>query len=481
MKTILAAIVFCMSSWAFADTTTGGVNWLDPLTYQKPAFVPITVPNCGGATPNYFVDIGSGSGTTCSSGSPCALTGLGGKPGMSGGPACVWLRGTGGNIQIFSPSLNYFGSAGNEILFQRWPGQTAPVFQNSGNQTLDGTGGKIHHWIFDGGPNMEITIKTTNSNSNIGVRANAPNITFYRTQFTCNNNQGGELIMTTAAGVDNLSIINSEFYDCDSGTGGLQQSAVYMAGDVCNGVSGYSNFLFQNNIVRNMGGEGLELNPRVDSPGATVTGSAFHDIGYNTCNSSWNCRDVITVDSCGGTPSAVVISNNLMWDISASCVWAKAGDVKIYNNTCYDFGKRLGSGTGGTIAQIEGISVGSSGNAGNVTIKNNIIYAPLGTDPFDASFAGADHNLCGSGKSCGTSTRVYSASTFVSTTENASTYLTIGSSSEAKDNGTSLPSIATDYFGTSRPQAGTYDIGAMEFSSGVVCAAPCVRLPIRLQ
>ena len=39
------AALFAVSSSAFAAQTTGGVNWIDPLSYQKPQFIPITVPD----------------------------------------------------------------------------------------------------------------------------------------------------------------------------------------------------------------------------------------------------------------------------------------------------------------------------------------------------------------------------------------------------------------------------------------------------
>lgn len=407
MRTLYIAFFLALSSLAHADQTTGGVNWLDTLGYAKPKFVSITVPSCGGATPNYFVDLASGSGTTCSSGSPCALASLTGKSGMLGGPACVFLRGVGGCPQDVN---NIHGSVGSEIYFQAWPGQTKPVFQCNAPNNL-GFNAPISNLIFDGGPNLDITFKTVNDNGTNGVamRVNANNITIYRVQGTCGNNQGQEIFMTTVAGVANFKVINSEFYDCNAGTGGIQQSAVYMAGDVCNGVASYSDFIFQNNIVRNMGGEGMELNPRAASPRATISGNAFHNIGYNTCtDTAWRCRPAITVDSCGGTPSAVKIQNNLMWDIAASCAWTKSGDTLFANNTCYDYGKQQNhDGTGGNVASVEGVAVGNSGNAGNVTVRNNTIYSPLGKDPLDNAGFIADHNLCGSGKSCGTSSKVW--------------------------------------------------------------------------
>ena len=58
---LLVAVLMCCGAGAVqADQTTGGVSWLDPLAYQKPFFVPITIPTI--AT-NYYIDMTSGSNT----------------------------------------------------------------------------------------------------------------------------------------------------------------------------------------------------------------------------------------------------------------------------------------------------------------------------------------------------------------------------------------------------------------------------------
>src|SRR5690349_112310 len=89
--TVIAALL-PMSS-AMADQTTGGVNWLDPLAYRKPAFVPITVP--GTAVATYYIDGSSGTdGGACSQSSPCKyFSNLCGKTGMTGGPVFVYIKG----------------------------------------------------------------------------------------------------------------------------------------------------------------------------------------------------------------------------------------------------------------------------------------------------------------------------------------------------------------------------------------------------
>jgi hypothetical protein len=483
--TVIAALL-PMSS-AIADQTTGGVNWLDPLAYRKPAFVSITVPSSAVAT--YYIDGGGGSdGGACSQSNPCKyLANLCGKAGMTGGPVFVYIKGNVGSSSgnYLYQLTNCYGSQGSEIYVRPWPGFTASLV-STGNNLIGAASSAdaspyAHDWIFDGGPNMGITVVVPGGTdpANIGIRLNAVRFTFYRMRFTCNKGNGGEGIETTAAGVAGLRVINSEFYDC-RGASGLQQSAVYMAGDVCNGSASYSNFLFQNNIVRNMGGEGVELNPRQDSPGAVIEGNAFHDIGYNTCTSTWNCRPAITVSSCGGTPSGVQISNNLMWNISAGCVWAKAGDIAIYNNTCYDYGKQQnGDGTGGTIAQSEGIAIGSSNNGGNVTTRNNIIFSVVGKNPFDSSSLAmkASNNICAAGKSCGASSVAWTNSIVLSTAENNASFLKIDTSSAGAGAGVNLFSggVALDYAGVPRLSAGLFDIGAFLINGGL-SAPPNLRV-----
>jgi hypothetical protein len=255
---------------------------------------------------------------------------------------------------------------------------------------------------------------------------------------------------------DHVSFINNEFYGCDAT--GDQSSALYVGpGDG----GGYTNLLFQNNIVRDFFGEGIEVNPRVTSSNATFIGNAIHNVGKGTCGGAWLCRPAITVAiQSGGGNNATVIANNLIWDVASSCIWARGGgspSAAIYNNSCYDYGKGGGPNPQG----ISGYS-----NGGQATIRNNIIYAPNGTAPFDGSPFVASNNICGSGKSCGSSSPVWSANTTLSTNENSTTFLQPGSGSEARNTGVTVPGVTTSYWGTVRPQESAYDIGAFEYGGG---------------
>jgi hypothetical protein len=352
-------------------------------------------------------------------------------------------------------------------------GCTATITSPNSNNL---TGSNVHHWIFDGGPDMGIKFVTANDNSNIAMRVNSNNHTFYRVQGTCNNNQGGEIFMTSNGQATGLTVINSEFYDC-AGGGGIQQSAVYMGGSGCNdNASGFTNFTFQNSIIRHMGGEGIELNPRTDSVGATISGNAFHDIGKQTCSGSWDCRPGVTIDgpSCGGSSSNVKVSNNLMFDIGGSCIWSKGGGTgsEYDNNTCYNYGQMAGSGV-----CVEGICGGTT-----AVVKNNIIYAPNGRNPFSGASFSSSNNLCGSGESCGTSSKTWSSATVISTSQADPNFLRIASTSEAANTGVNLfaAGITVDYAGIPRLSTGAYDIGAFNEGTGSSLTPPAAPATVHI-
>src|SRR5262249_54702211 len=133
---------------------------------------------------------------------------------------------------------------------------------------------------------------------------------------------------------NHVYFINNEFYGC--GATGDQTSAVYVGPG--NG-GGYTDFVFQNNIVRDFFGEGIEINPRVTSTGITIVGNAFYNVGKGTCATPWNCRPGITMSvQSGGGNNSTVIANNVIWDTGSGCIWDRGGGTPnpiIANNTCY--------------------------------------------------------------------------------------------------------------------------------------------------
>lgn len=453
------------------------VNWLDPLGYEKPRPVTLNKPSEASVANKYWIDLSSGSGSTCSQSSPCrSFDDVLGKPGTNGGPAIIYVKGTGG-MSWFQDNIRGSGDADcrvtrcdSWILIRTWPAGspgcssecTATITGNSNMSSPNGVG----YIMFDGGPDLKIRF---DSNAGGGTYANhiiAHDVIVYRTQMYCTgaNRQLGWSVGDTSVASD-IYFINNEFYGCANT--GDQASAVYV-GPGSGG--GYSNFVFQNNIVRDFFGEGLEVNPRVTSSGATIIGNAFHNIGKGTCSTSWQCRPAIVMSiQSGGGNNSTLIANNLMWDLGSGCVWDRGGGsprALIANNTCYDYGK--GSDGGGP--NPEGISGYS--DSGSATVRNNIIVAPNGTAPFDGSSFTASNNLCASGKTCGGGGIIWSALTVLSSDPRTDAFMTIAANSPAVDAGMAISSVTTSYAGVARPDGGGYDIGAFEQGEGTGAARP---------
>jgi hypothetical protein len=456
-------------------TLTGAVatvNWLDTSLYQKPAPVDLNKPNEATVSNKYWIDLSSGSGSTCSQSSPCkSFDDVLGKPGTTGGPAVIYVKGT-GSMSWFSDNINGSGNAdcrttacSNWILIRTWPAgspgcATECTATITGNSNINSPSG-VHHVMFDGGPDLKIRF---DSNAGTATYANhiiADYVIVYRTQTFCTgaNRQLGWSVGDTSVS-NHVYFINNEFYGC--GSTGDQVSAVYV-GPGSGG--GYTDFVFQNNIVRDFFGEGIEINPRVTSTGLTIVGNAIYNVGKGTCATAWNCRPGITVGiQSGGGNNSTMIANNLIWDTGSSCVWDRGGGTPkplIYNNTCYDYAK----GSGGGDPNPEGIS--SYQDGGTATVRNNIIYAPNGTNPLDGSPFTASNNLCGSGKSCGSGSQVWSVNSVLSVLQGATGFLQIGSASEARNHGITVSGITTSYNSVARPQESVFDIGAFEYGGGV--------------
>ena len=144
---------------------------------------------------------------------------------------------------------------------------------------------------------------------------------------------------------------------------------------------------------------------------------------------------------------------------------------QIINNTCYDYGKGPG------VVNPEGVSGYTDG--GSATIKNNIFYSPKGVNPFDGSSFDASHNICASGKSCGSSSKTWSANTVLSTDPNSASFLMIASTSEARDAGTTV-SVTTSYGGGTRPKDAGFDIGAFEVGGQSLTLPPQAPSNVRI-
>jgi hypothetical protein len=460
IKVLCAAVVLCYTGLAAA-----AVNWLDPLSYQKPAPVSVNEPNESTVTNKYWVDLSSGSGTTCSQASPCgSIRDTEGKPGTTGGPAIIYVKGTGG-VSLYNDT--FFGSGdadcrsascGNWILIRNWPAGSPGCPSEcsatiTGNSNMNSPTG-VSHVIIDGGPNLKIAFNSNGAASTYGMNLMANYLVIYRTQTYCT---GSNRQLAWAVGgfapSNHVHFINNEFYGCANT--GDQSSAIY-AGPGSGG--GYNDLVIQNNIIRQFYGEGIEINPRVTSTGLSIIGNAIHDVGAGTCGASWQCRPGVTVSiQSGGGNNSTVLENNLIWNTASSCVWDRGGGSPvplIANNTCYNYG--IGSGGGGPVPQ--GIS--GYGNGGTAKVENNIIYSPNGSAPFDGSAYSATNNLCASGHSCGNAQQTWSATTVKSTAATSPDFMTISSGSPAVGTGLVLTALTTSYGGGTRTST-SFDIGAL--------------------
>ena len=116
-------------------------------------------------------------------------------------------------------------------------------------------------------------------------------------------------------------------------------------------------------------------------------------------------------------------------------------NIKLYNNTCHD------------------VTTGIENNSGvsGLESKNNIFSSVSSIITDAGSGTVQSNNLC---PSAGTGCSVTGSPSFV----NPGTDFSLQSGSTARDAGTDLSAtLTTDYIGTSRPQNGTFDIGAYEY------------------
>jgi hypothetical protein len=442
-----------------AASAAAQVNWLDPLQYQKPAFVPVTLPD-EASTPNkYYVDFQSGSGTACTQASPCnSVDAVLGKPGTTGGPAYIYLRGTGSLFLYLSKSL--YGSAGNEVVIKPWG--SSLVTLNGQNAFEPDSAHRLSYIVIDGGPNLGISMTAPNSEfvpalsfNNAYDNDQMSHITVYRTRISSGTAAGN--LLTIQGVTSYLSFINNEFYNSNPNDG--RQHQIYPSANG-GGNSRMVHLYFRNNIIRDIGGDGIEFNLRnsnaaLEIDDAIVEGNAFHNIGKQTCSVSWGCRPAITLanQQDGINWGAVTIRNNLIWDTGEGAVRTWAGNPLIVDNTVFDWGK---GGTGYSWAFY-----GYSGD-GSGTIRNNLMYSPAGKNPFDGSPFVASNNLCASGKSCGSASQTWSANTVLSIDPNNAGFMQLAANSEARNNGLAISTITSDYAGKSRPP---YDIGAFIYGS----------------
>jgi hypothetical protein len=174
------------------------------------------------------------------------------------------------------------------------------------------------------------------------------------------------------------------------------------------------------------------------------------------------------------------------------------GTIYVYNNIIVgadDQGLRINDPQGTVIIQNNVLynngSLGYDGNAqlyieragiGRITLQNNIVYAESGQTYYqfepgtDSSALNASHNLVYNAGACPAwdTGCVNADPLFVNV---ASADFRLQAPSPAINAGIDT-GITLDYAGTSRPQGGTYDIGAYEYVTGTVTMSQTVYLPV---
>jgi len=442
----------------------GEVRWLDPLGYTKPAFYPLAVPDEAKVADRYWVDLSKGAGKTCTQAAPCAsLADVAGKPGTSGGPAIIYLKGA-GRLGLTASALA--GSAGKELVVKPWPGDPTPAVMtaapgctSSAANTISGAG--THHLIFDGGPDMLFRFVgsgcTGNQNGYTLIVASDA-ITLYRVRIDAHDSAGPALGVATGSGTKlaGFRFINSELY------GATRYYGVYTGGGTgCSaGDTSHTGLELRRSIFRQIDGRGIQIEPRAASSGVVIDGNVFHDVGYNRSGTSSISGAVQVADACGGTTSGIVVSNNLMWDLGGGGVLifeqvASDDAFKVINNTIWDYGKQSS-----ITLNSHAITCAAEGCSG--TVRNNLVLAPgnSGVNPLNrGSGWSTGANLCEAGASCGAGALGGTpASALVSTSPASASFLFPAGS--ALGSAALQPGIGVDYLGKQRGDP--VDVGAIE-------------------
>jgi len=463
----LLALVALLPSLAF-----GQVNFLDPLAYEKPEYIDLGLP---ATSVNSYYVAPNGAGTACTTGSPCALSGVVGKPGTagSGTSAIVYVKGDFG--QLNTSSLTIRGYTGNPVIFRPWPSDTTPAtFTAAGGCGVNDAnriyGSGFNNVVFDGGTDMLIRFVgsgCTSSQNGYALTVGSNDITLYRVRVNANNGSGPALGPAVGSGTStsNFRFINSEIY------GATKFYGVYSGGGTgCSaGDTSHTNMEFRNNVFRNIDGRGIQIEPRANSNGVTITGNAFHDIGYNRDGDGFGISGAVQLaNACGGTISGVTVANNLMWDLGGGGVLLYGGgSTNVYNNTIYDYGKQ----TSPTL-NSHGITCFNDGCTGNASYNIVIPTASTqsGLNPINRDPVTTNRNVCNSSSAavCGANARASTATdAFQSTDPNNANFLKIKPTFTGVGYANNV-GLTTDYFGTARPDgSGQYDVGAGQASTGV--------------
>lgn len=465
LYSLCAGATITVTATIIDDDTTGVVNFLDPLTYTKPRYYDVAVPNEASSPNKYYALLSGGSGTTCSQAVPCAFTSVCGK--STAGGAYVYLKGN-GRISISGCALA--GTASVPVVVKPWPSDATPMVSTAvsgctvGSASTIAGGSGFHHVIFDGGPDMLFRFVGSGCTSDqngytLTIRSN--DITLWRVRVDANDSSGPALGPATGSGtsMSNFRFINSELYNANRYYG------VYTGGGTgCGaGDTSHTNIEFRNSIFRQIDGRGIQIEPRSNSSGVIIDGNAFHDIGYNNSGNMGPggiSAAVQPADSCAGITSNVLVTNNIGWDLAGGLVHfaGNSPNSKVYHNTVWDYAK-----AGLINPASRGISCASScAESGRGIFNNLLMTKPGSVQPFHPNNNGwsSDNNMCETTSDCGQSALAgtSAATVYVSTSPNASNFLF--PKGPALGAGSLITGVETDYLGNTR--TGAVDIGAIE-------------------
>ena len=419
------------------------------LGFTEPPILDVVFPT--GGIPKY-VDADCANGLTtydpttesCTEGSSTVYSTIENADGNVGAGNYLYLMDTAYNVQI---DWAESGTAGNEIVIRPGPGKTVTVnYNGTGNRNisingsyviLDGfAGGTTRRLIFDGetetpyGGSFYLIELITGSH-----------VTLYG---IIGRNSDAE---HSSCGTIDLSGPGNDYariYNCllenSTAVGCYMTSGDYVE--------------FRNNIVRNNGGQGIQVNPHTSyqvMDEVTISGNIVVNNGYTYPDG----RGGITLEGAYlNSVETVYCYNNLVANnfVDGIAVWGNMCenyDIYVYNNTSY------GNGT-------NGIEISNDGNHGTISLQNNISYGN-GTNWYAVN--SIKYGITGT--NC--VNNLVTDPSFASTTESDSDFLWLSASStNAIGQGSVLTAMLTnDLYGTTR--GSSWDIGAVEYeASGLV-------------
>lgn len=341
------------------------------------------------------------------------------KPGTYARPTTPPPSGT---SWIAATTVTAFDTANDPIITGGWPGfygtgnaSTSPRFIILDNLRLNGNKG--------GSPSTTEVLSLSNGTNNIRVI----NSEIYNSAGVCGIcSANGGAPPSGISGAGSLEILNNLIHDNGAGTGDPQHG-IYL----------YTpNNLIEGNEIYNTdpGGCGIQIysGATFSSPGNIIRKNKLYS---NGCGLS--LRDA----------SGILVYNNLIYqNVAQGMQLDRCSNAKIFNNSFFS-------------NDVSGIDI-SSGQP-SAQIRNNIFWQNGSNNVINNSMStSCTANLSSAGTTC--SSTVTGTSPFTNAAANDFT-LAAGSNA-AVGAGTSSVSadVPDDYIGTSRPQGGTYDIGAYE-------------------